>query len=123
LALQTIKRRFGVLGIDVEIINQKENFCGLFVGGVPVNLYLATREYWGAMLLYLTGPEGFNRKISSEAKKQGYRLGRYGLFFGKDRVAGKTEEQIFDALGLEYVLPEDRSSGKGKKPLEEKEEK
>jgi DNA polymerase (family X) len=76
---------------------------------VPFNLYGASGTEWGAMVLFLTGNQLFNILMRGEAKKQGYKLNQYGLWLGEDQIAGKSEEQIFDALGLEYVKPEDRS--------------
>ena len=76
--------------------------------GIPFNVYKATEENWGAMVLFLTGSQLFNILMRGEAKKQGYKLSQYGLFHGSEIIAGKTEKQIFEALGLEYVLPCDR---------------
>ena len=61
------------------------------------------------MALFLTGSQKFNIIVRGEAKRQGYKLNQYGLWQGDERIAGKSEEQIFDALGLKYVRPIDRS--------------
>jgi DNA polymerase (family 10) len=78
------------------------------IGQAPFNFYFATPENWGAMELFLTGNQLFNIILRGEAKKQGYKLSQYGLFHGREVVAGRTEGQIFDALGLKYVEPKDR---------------
>lgn len=88
----------------------KESRLAVFtIRGIPFNFYGAHPEQWGAMVLFLTGSQLFNIIMRGEAKKQGYKLNQYGLWLGDDQIAGKTEEQMFDALGLEYVEPKDRS--------------
>jgi DNA polymerase (family 10) len=42
------------------------------------------------------------------AKKKGFKLSQHGLFKGKKRIAGKTEEEIYHALGREWKRPEER---------------
>jgi DNA polymerase (family 10) len=78
------------------------------IGEVQINSYFATSENWGAMVLFLTGNQLFNIIMRGEAKKQGYKLSQYGLFHGPEVIAGRTEGQIFDALGLDYIEPKDR---------------
>jgi DNA polymerase (family X) len=64
---------------------------------------------YGAALQYFTGPKNFNIKTRKIAIKKGYKLSEYGLFNRKtgERVAGKTEKEIFEKLGLPYIKPED----------------
>lgn len=62
-------------------------------------------------LLHFGSGMEFSRKIKMIAKKQGFKLNEYGLFFVKtgERIEGlKSEEDIFDYLGVPYVAPEDR---------------
>jgi len=42
------------------------------------------------------------------AQRKKLKLSEYGLFRGKRRLAARTEEEIYEALGLEYVPPEMR---------------
>lgn len=79
------------------------------IDGIQVDVYGVFEDAWGAMTMFLTGSQMFNVLIRGEAKKQGYRLNQYGLFHHEDLIAAKTERLIFDALGLEWMEPEDRS--------------
>jgi DNA polymerase (family 10) len=45
------------------------------------------------------------------ALAQGLRLNEYGLFRGEKRIAGKTEEEVYAALSLPYLRPEERLGG------------
>ena len=63
---------------------------------------------YGSALQYFTGPKNFNIKIRKIAISKGYKLSEYGLFDRKTGklVAGKTEKEIFNKLGLSYIKPE-----------------
>lgn len=76
--------------------------------GVPINIVFTNRESYGAALLYLTGSKNFNIIMRSKAKKKGGLLNEYGLYDGSRKIAGKTEEEIFKELDMEFVEPEDR---------------
>lgn len=73
-----------------------------------VLIFHTHRSHWGSMLIHLTGNTVFNRMLRGEAKSQLMRLNQYGLYFHGEIIAGKTEQQVFFALGLEYVYPEHR---------------
>jgi len=77
-----------------------------------VDIYRTDPEYFGGMLLFLTGPQEFNIIVRSKAKKKGMVLNQKGLFNRETRepIATKTEEEIFAALGLKYKEPENRGA-------------
>lgn len=66
------------------------------------------KEEYGAGLLYFTGDKGHNIWLRTIAIKKGLKLNEYGLFKNEKRIAGKTEEEIYDKLGLQYISPEKR---------------
>lgn len=74
--------------------------------GVQVNVYAYETAYKGAMLCFLTGPKWRNIAYRKIAQKQGFKLSQYGLFRGDKMVAGKTEKEIYAALGKTYKAPE-----------------
>ena len=76
-----------------------------------LDLNFCTEENKGAYYLYFTGPKAFNISMRGLAKKKGMLLNEKGLFKGKKCVASETEEEIFEALGLEYMSPEEREGG------------
>jgi DNA polymerase/3'-5' exonuclease PolX len=80
--------------------------------GVQVDIYYASEETWSTLLLIRTGSMESNIRLASLAKKRGWHLGANGdgLFDEKrQRVAGDTEQSIFQALGLEYKEPWERN--------------
>ena len=79
---------------------------------VQVDFYYATPETWATLLLIRTGSKESNIRLASLAKKKGWRLAASGdgLFNEKgQRIAGDSEESIFEALGLPYQEPWQRN--------------
>lgn len=77
---------------------------------VKVELYYTTDDEWGAELLAYSGKKGSNIGLRLVAKRKGFKLTQHGLFDRKTgkKVAGKTEKEIYAALGRPYKKPEDR---------------
>jgi DNA polymerase (family 10) len=85
--------------------------------GLNIDLRVVPKESYGAALNYFTGSKDHNVVIRSLAIKKGLTLNEYGLFKVNKkgektelRVAGKTEEEIYKALGMAYVEPELREN-------------
>lgn len=77
--------------------------------GLQIDLRIVPRESWGAALQYFTGNKAHNIKLRNIAIKKGYKLSEYGIFKGKKQIAGSSEEEVYDALGLDYIQPELRT--------------
>jgi DNA polymerase (family 10) len=78
--------------------------------GINIDLRVVSAESYGAALNYFTGSKDHNVVIRARAIKKGLKLNEYGLFKGEKSVAGKTEEEIYKALGMAYVEPELREN-------------
>src|SRR5213079_2014151 len=74
--------------------------------GLQVDLRVVPAESFGAALCYFTGSKAHNVALRQLAIKRGYKLNEYGLFRGTRRLAGRTEEEIYDRLGLAWIPPE-----------------
>lgn len=74
--------------------------------GLQVDLRVVPRESYGAALMYFTGSKPHNVHLRRIAQSRGLLLNEYGLFRGRSAVAGKTEEQVYKALGLPWISPE-----------------
>ena len=79
-------------------------------GTRQVDLRVVAAAEYGAALQYFTGSKDHNVALRAMAQKQGLKLSEYGLFRGRKRVAGRTEEEVYAALGLPYIEPELRES-------------
>jgi DNA polymerase (family 10) len=74
--------------------------------GLQVDLRVVPAESFGAALLYFTGSKAHNVALRQLAIKRRLKLNEYGLFRGARRVAGRTEAEVYEHLGLACVPPE-----------------
>lgn len=81
-------------------------------GGYQADLRLVPAESRGAAMQYFTGSKAHNIVIRDRAVQRGLKLNEYGLFTVEDdrRVAGASEEEIYDALDLDWIAPELREN-------------
>jgi len=78
--------------------------------GMDADLRVVPAESWGAALNYFTGSKDHNVTLRRIAIEKGYKLNEYGVFKGKRAIAGRTEQDVYAALGLAYVPPELREN-------------
>jgi DNA polymerase (family 10) len=78
--------------------------------GIQVDLRVVKPEQWGSALQYFTGSKAHSIALRKIAIKKGLKLSEYGVFRGKKVVASKTEKEVYDALGLDYIKPELREN-------------
>ena len=78
---------------------------------IDADLRIIPPECFGSALLYFTGSRAHTLALRQLALAQGLRLNEYGLFRGNERIAGKTEEEVYAALSLPYVQPDERRGG------------
>jgi DNA polymerase (family 10) len=74
--------------------------------GLQVDVRAVPAESYGAALLYFTGSKAHNIALRGLANQHGWKLNEYGLFSGKRRIAGATEEEVYGKLGLAFIAPE-----------------
>lgn len=74
--------------------------------GLQVDVRAVREESYGAALLYFTGSKAHNIALRGLANQHGWKLNEYGLFSGKRRIAGATEEDVYEKLKLAYIVPE-----------------
>jgi len=97
----------------MEIIASGENKVSFRLrGGMQVDVRLLPPESFGAAMQYFTGSKAHNVALRQRALKMGYTLSEYSLAMldTEKPVAGKTEEEIYAALRLDYIPPELREN-------------
>ena len=75
-------------------------------GDVQADLRVVPRGSFGAALAYFTGSKDHNIRLRERAIQRGWKLSEYGLFEGDKQIAGRDEEGIYEAMGMEFVPPE-----------------
>ena len=97
-----------------EVLSRGENKASAKVGreGLQVDVRALAPESFGAAMQYFTGSKDHNVAVRTRAVKMGFKLSEYGLFRVADdsKVAGETEAQIYEALGLGWIPPELREN-------------
>jgi DNA polymerase (family 10) len=76
--------------------------------GIQVDLRVVPEKSYGAALMYFTGSKAHNIALRGLANERNWKLNEYGLFSGRRRLAGATEEEIYEKLGLDFIPPEMR---------------
>jgi DNA polymerase (family X) len=74
--------------------------------GLQIDIRAVPDESYGAALLYFTGSKAHNIALRGLANARDWKLNEYGLFAGKRRIAGATEEEVYAKLGLAFIPPE-----------------
>lgn len=93
-----------------EVLARGENKASVKFGleQIQVDVRVLPEESYGAALQYFTGSKTHNVALRQRALRQGLTLSEYGLFQVADnaRVAGRTEEEVYERLGLLWIPPE-----------------
>ncbi|HML94169.1 MAG TPA: DNA polymerase/3'-5' exonuclease PolX [Thermodesulfobacteriota bacterium] len=74
--------------------------------GIQADLRVVGPESYGAALLYFTGSKAHNVRLRGLAQKKGLKINEYGVFRGEEMIAGETEREIYETLGLPFIPPE-----------------
>ena len=77
-------------------------------GGFDMDLRVVPEKSYGAALQYFTGSQAHNIATRKIAIDKGLKLSEYGIFKGSRQIVGKTEEEVYKAIGLPYIPPEIR---------------
>lgn len=99
-------------GIDQTLAHGENKVSFTLEDGLQVDVRLLEKDHFGAALLYFTGSKEHNVKLRGRANDMGYTLNEYALatLKGEKRVAGRTEEEIYGKLKLDYIPPELREN-------------
>lgn len=97
-----------------DVLGKGENKASVRIGaeGFQVDMRALPASSYGAALQYFTGSKEHNIALRNRALKMGYSLSEYGLQRLEDEkiVASRTEEEIYERLGLEWIPPELREN-------------
>ena len=77
--------------------------------GLDADLRVVPDKSFGAAWQYFTGDKRHNITLRVLAEKKKYKLNEYGLWRGKKLIVGRTEEEIYRALGMATPPPEIRT--------------
>ncbi len=102
--------------IDTLIARGQNKVSFTLRNHLQVDVRLLPRASYGAALQYFTGSKHHNVTVRQRALRKGYSLSEYALARidpqpGEDAlVAAATEEDIYHALGMDWIAPELREN-------------
>jgi DNA polymerase (family X) len=121
--LEYFTRQPGILNVSAK---GETKASVLLEGGLQADLRVVSDTEFPSALMYFTGSKEHNIVMRQRAIERGLRLNEYGLFRSKTEtrdpkllVRCKTEEEIFEKLGLNYI-PAEMREDMGEIPLAEK---
>jgi len=99
-------------GIDQKLAHGENKVSFTLENGMQVDVRLLEKENFGAALMYFTGSKEHNVALRGRANEMGLTLNEYALatLKGEKPVAGRTEEEIYAKLKLDYIPPELREN-------------
>ncbi len=100
----------GLKRVEKVLAKGKTKSSVRLYGGIQVDLRIVEEESFGSALQYFTGSKEHNIEVRKIAIKHGYKLNEYGLFKGEEKIAGKDEEEVYKALGMQWIPPELREN-------------
>lgn len=102
-----VMSRFLEYGDVSEVVSQGETRSTVMLrSGIQVDVRVVPQVSYGAALQYFTGSKAHNIAVRKLAGGKKLKINEYGVFKGDERVAGKTEEEVYRRVGLTYIEPE-----------------
>lgn len=78
--------------------------------GLQLDLRVVPEKSYGSALQYFTGSKEHSILLRRRAQDAGLKINEYGVFRGKRRIAGRSEQEVYQAVGLPWIPPELREA-------------
>lgn len=106
-----VTERFASLPQVVQILARGQRQARVkLASGMQADLWITSPESLGAALIHVTGARAHNIALRRRAQMMGLRLNERGLHRGRRRIAGRTEAEVYAALGLPFFPPTRRET-------------
>jgi DNA polymerase (family 10) len=106
-----VAERFLTYADVKRVIARGSTRCSVSLrSGLQVDLRIVPAACYGAALHYFTGSKAHNIAVRLLGVKRHLKISEYGVFRGTRRIAGRTEAEVFKAVGLPFIAPELREN-------------
>lgn len=105
-----LERFQSVPGVERVIARGPTKVSQVIYPGLQVDMRAVSPDCFGAALMYFTGSQTHNVALRGLSVRRGLKLNEYGLSREEERVAGRTEEDVYEALGMPWIPPELREN-------------
>jgi DNA polymerase (family X) len=103
--------RFGKFGEVTQVASQGDTRSTVRLSsGLQVDLRVVEPSCFGAAMQYFTGSQAHNIELRKIAQAKKLKLNEYGVFKGTKCISGRTEQDVYRALGLDWIPPEMREN-------------
>jgi len=107
----SVIQRFGKFGEVTQVASQGDTRSTVRLSsGLQVDLRVVERACFGAAMQYFTGSQAHNIELRKIAQAKKLKLNEYGVFRGEKCVSGRTEQDVYETLGLDWIPPEMREN-------------
>ena len=104
-------QRFGKFNEVTQVAAQGDTRATVRLSsGLQVDLRVVEPSCFGAAMQYFTGSQAHNIELRKIAQSKKLKLNEYGVFRGSKCIAGRTEQDVYAALGLDWIPPELREN-------------
>ena len=94
-----------------EVVSKGETRSTVYLhSGMQVDVRVVPEESYGAAKIYFTGSKAHNIALRKLGTKKGYKINEYGVFEDNERIAGETEESVYECIDRKYIEPELREN-------------
>ena len=107
---ETMDRLGAYPGVAQVLLRGPTKMSVRLAEGLQADLRVVPPESFGAALQYFTGSKDHNVVLRGMAKNRGLKINEYGVFRGEERIAGRTEEEVYATLELPWFPPELREA-------------
>ncbi|MBI3468425.1 MAG: DNA polymerase/3'-5' exonuclease PolX [Planctomycetes bacterium] len=97
-------------GVQEVLAHGKRKSSIRLRSGLQIDLRAVAEESFGAALQYFTGSKQHNILVRRLGQERGLKINEYGVFENGRRVGGRTEEEVYTAVGLPWIPPELREA-------------
>src|SRR5712691_6738935 len=107
---ETVMAAFTALPLVRQVLSAGDTRSSIItVADVQIDLRVVPPQSIGAALQYFTGSKEHNVKLRAMAVRKGLKINEYGVYAvddGATSLAGRTEEEVYAAIGLPWIPPE-----------------
>ena len=108
---QPVMERFTSHPEVAKVASQGKTRATVYLkSGLQVDLRVVKAASFGAALYYFTGSKAHNVAVRKIAVKKDLKVNEYGVYRGRKRIAGKTEAEVLEQVGLPWIPPELREN-------------
>jgi len=108
---RTVVKRFTTYGRVKDVQAEGPTRSSVLLDcGLQADLRVVPAASFGSALHYFTGSKSHNIAVRALGLKQGLKINEYGVFRRTRRIAGGTEQEVYQAVGLPWIPPELREA-------------